>query len=262
MVHDGPAEAMLGTVGSDGMAVQKMWMDPVTENPSVGDTEVWEFYNFTADAHPMHVHEVAFEVVNRQGLVLDPGTGEPVQPVQLAGNATAARSLGERLQGHGDRLSGRGHAHPGTVQDAGAIRVALPHRRARGQRDDAAVPYRAGAAGPAYVDSGIGSPRRRVSCGARFSLGGSGGPKAPEPPPCVGLAPSRRSMAVVGGAIPLHERPRPGMMEHRAFVKRLRGLGQYPGRLKILFGTVEPRGGLLRAGEITSHRAPRLVGAA
>ncbi len=45
----------------------KMWMDPVTENPNVGDTEVWEFYNFTADAHPMHVHEVVFEVVNREG---------------------------------------------------------------------------------------------------------------------------------------------------------------------------------------------------
>ena len=39
--------------------------------PTSGDTEVWEFYNLTADAHPMHVHEVAFEVVNRQGLVLD-----------------------------------------------------------------------------------------------------------------------------------------------------------------------------------------------
>jgi len=27
--------------------------------------------NATGDAHPMHVHEVAFEVVNREGLVLD-----------------------------------------------------------------------------------------------------------------------------------------------------------------------------------------------
>ena len=42
-------------------------MDPVTENPGVGNTEVWEIYNTTADAHPMHVHEVAFEVVNRAG---------------------------------------------------------------------------------------------------------------------------------------------------------------------------------------------------
>ena len=39
----------------------------VTENPAVGATEVWEFYNTTGDAHPMHVHEVVFEVVNRAG---------------------------------------------------------------------------------------------------------------------------------------------------------------------------------------------------
>ena len=67
------------------MPMHQMWMDPVTESPAVGDTEVWEFYNLTADAHPMHVHEVAFEVVNRQALALDPDTGEPVQPVQLGG---------------------------------------------------------------------------------------------------------------------------------------------------------------------------------
>ena len=47
-------------------AGQTMWTDAVTENPAVGDTEVWEFYNLTADAHPMHIHEVVFEVVNRQ----------------------------------------------------------------------------------------------------------------------------------------------------------------------------------------------------
>ena len=68
-VHDGPSEAMLGNVDGDGMSFEQMWMEPITENPSVGDTEVWEFYNFTADAHPMHVHEVVFEVVNRQALV-------------------------------------------------------------------------------------------------------------------------------------------------------------------------------------------------
>ncbi len=87
MYHDGPAAAMLGTVDAAGMPMHAMWDHAVTENPNIGDTEVWEFYNFTADAHPMHVHEVVFEVVNREGLLLDPVTGEPVQPVQLAGNA-------------------------------------------------------------------------------------------------------------------------------------------------------------------------------
>jgi FtsP/CotA-like multicopper oxidase with cupredoxin domain len=82
MYHDGPAEAMLGNVDADGNPVHQMWMDPVTENPKIGDTEVWEFYNFTADAHPMHVHEVVFEVVNRQSLITNED-GETVSPAQL-----------------------------------------------------------------------------------------------------------------------------------------------------------------------------------
>ena len=68
---DAPAEALLGVVGNSGVWAKKLWADPVTENPSVGDTEVWELYNTTADAHPMHVHEVAFQVVNRQHILVD-----------------------------------------------------------------------------------------------------------------------------------------------------------------------------------------------
>ncbi|HEX5837513.1 MAG TPA: multicopper oxidase domain-containing protein [Anaerolineales bacterium] len=83
---EGPVEALLGTV-EGGSAVEYLWMDPVTENPAVGDTEVWEFYNTTGDAHPMHVHEVVFEVVNREGLVLD-DEGEVEEPIQLDGNIT------------------------------------------------------------------------------------------------------------------------------------------------------------------------------
>ncbi len=83
---DAPAEALLGTV-ADGIWTERKWMDPVTENPAVGATELWEFYNTTADAHPMHIHEIAFEVVNREGLVLE--EGEVVKPIQLDGNVTA-----------------------------------------------------------------------------------------------------------------------------------------------------------------------------
>jgi len=81
-VHDGPSEAVLGVVDSEGMAHEEMWHDPVSENPHVGDTEEWEIYNFTADAHPMHVHEVTFEVVNRQALELN-DDGQVEQPVEL-----------------------------------------------------------------------------------------------------------------------------------------------------------------------------------
>jgi spore coat protein A len=68
---DGPVAALLGTADG-GVPVEHGWEDDVTDNPAVGSTEVWEFVNTTADAHPMHVHEVAFEVVNREGLVRNP----------------------------------------------------------------------------------------------------------------------------------------------------------------------------------------------
>jgi FtsP/CotA-like multicopper oxidase with cupredoxin domain len=84
MYWDGPAAAMLGTVDSAGNGMHKMWADPISENPDVGHTEVWEFYNFTADAHPMHVHEVVFEVVNRQALVTNE-EGETEPPARLSG---------------------------------------------------------------------------------------------------------------------------------------------------------------------------------
>jgi len=77
---DVPVETRLGTVDGSGNYVVKKWMDAVTENPGVGDTEIWEFYNTTIDAHPMHIHEVAFELVNRQRIVIsdkntEAGTG-------------------------------------------------------------------------------------------------------------------------------------------------------------------------------------------
>jgi FtsP/CotA-like multicopper oxidase with cupredoxin domain len=84
---EGPVEALLGTVAA-GVWTERKWMDPVTENPAVGATEVWEIYNTTADAHPMHIHEIAFEVVNREGLILN-AEGEVAEPIQLDGNTTA-----------------------------------------------------------------------------------------------------------------------------------------------------------------------------
>jgi spore coat protein A, manganese oxidase len=84
---DGPAEARLGVVDDTGTLVAKKWEDGITENPVVGATEIWEYYNATADAHPMHIHEVVFQVVDRQALALD-DEGEVIQPVQLVGAPT------------------------------------------------------------------------------------------------------------------------------------------------------------------------------
>ena len=45
----------------------KGWLDrPVTLTPKVGDTEIWQLINTTADTHPMHLHLVQFQVLNRQ----------------------------------------------------------------------------------------------------------------------------------------------------------------------------------------------------
>lgn len=41
------------------------WHLPITENPGLGDTEIWEIYNATEDAHPIHVHLVNFEILDR-----------------------------------------------------------------------------------------------------------------------------------------------------------------------------------------------------
>ena len=44
----------------------KHFSDPVMETPKAGTTEVWQFVNITGDAHPMHMHLVQFQIVNRQ----------------------------------------------------------------------------------------------------------------------------------------------------------------------------------------------------
>lgn len=38
----------------------------VTELPQVGSTEIWEIINLTPDAHPIHIHLIQFQVLNRQ----------------------------------------------------------------------------------------------------------------------------------------------------------------------------------------------------
>jgi FtsP/CotA-like multicopper oxidase with cupredoxin domain len=81
----GPVAALLGTFDpSSGTARPMTWMEPTTDNPQLGSTETWEFYNFTADAHPIHIHEVQFRVVDRQALATD-DEAMAVQPAALVG---------------------------------------------------------------------------------------------------------------------------------------------------------------------------------
>jgi spore coat protein A len=45
----------------------KGYDDPVTESPKLGALEKWRFINMTDDAHPMHLHLVQFQILERQG---------------------------------------------------------------------------------------------------------------------------------------------------------------------------------------------------
>jgi spore coat protein A len=42
------------------------WHDPVTENPRLNTTEIWSLVNVTDDSHPIHLHLVRFQVLDRR----------------------------------------------------------------------------------------------------------------------------------------------------------------------------------------------------
>lgn len=67
-----PKAAVLGINGRTGGTVT-LWSDPIQTNPALDSTETWEFWNWTVDGHPIHVHEVKFKVLNREAF--DPVTG-------------------------------------------------------------------------------------------------------------------------------------------------------------------------------------------
>jgi spore coat protein A len=46
---------------------RKHWHEPVTETPKLNSTEIWEFVNLTEDTHPMHLHLVRFQILDRRG---------------------------------------------------------------------------------------------------------------------------------------------------------------------------------------------------
>jgi FtsP/CotA-like multicopper oxidase with cupredoxin domain len=55
------------TIGPAGERITKF----VSELPREGDTEVWEVVNLTVEAHPIHLHLVQFQIMNRQNIDID-----------------------------------------------------------------------------------------------------------------------------------------------------------------------------------------------
>ncbi len=80
----------LGTVAGGVMGM----MDPVTETPSLNSTEIWELFNATEDAHPIHLHLVHFRVINTQPFTadVDPVNGR-LTNIVLQGSPTPPSAL-------------------------------------------------------------------------------------------------------------------------------------------------------------------------
>jgi spore coat protein A, manganese oxidase len=57
------AAANLGTLG---------FGDPATEKPILGATEIWEIWNVSEDAHPVHLHLVQFRIIDRRPFTANP----------------------------------------------------------------------------------------------------------------------------------------------------------------------------------------------
>ncbi|WP_035056112.1 multicopper oxidase family protein [Desulfuromonas sp. TF] len=119
VVPFGPTEALLGQVSGSGTGatgIPLKWTDTggpdvamklvelengnnvtvhVTENPAEGAVEEWDIYNFTADAHPIHLHLVRFEVVARTLLDGTPSPNGSRQPWETGFKDTVVAYPGE-----------------------------------------------------------------------------------------------------------------------------------------------------------------------
>jgi len=60
-------ESLSPVAESTGMLLNKTpWHMPVTETPRLGSIEIWELVNLTDDTHPIHLHLVRFQILDRR----------------------------------------------------------------------------------------------------------------------------------------------------------------------------------------------------
>ena len=150
---DAPAEALLGTVAGDpniapGVWTERSWADPVDGEPRRGGHGGLGALQRQRRRPP--------DARARGGLPGRQPTSRRRRRRRPDGSgcrrAEAARVLGVRLQGHRSRVSRRGDQAAPALQHSRTVRLALPHRRARGQRNDASLSHRSAAARPARLN--------------------------------------------------------------------------------------------------------------
>jgi spore coat protein A, manganese oxidase len=76
----------------------KQWDAPITENPKLGTTEIWYLINLTDDSHPIHIHLIDFQILdrrnfdvekyNKEGIIHYTGPAIPPAPQERGGKDT------------------------------------------------------------------------------------------------------------------------------------------------------------------------------
>jgi spore coat protein A len=101
-----------------GLLGNARWHEPITEDPKAGSTEIWSFVNITGDVHPLHVHLVQFQVLNRQAF--DVPTYQQTGKLVFTGKPMAPE--GNERPAHKDTIK----SYPGYVTRI-IMRFDLPH---------------------------------------------------------------------------------------------------------------------------------------
>jgi spore coat protein A, manganese oxidase len=101
-----------------GLLGNARWHEPITEDPKAGSTEIWSFINITGDVHPLHVHLVQFQVLNRQAF--DVPTYQQTGKLVFTGKPMAPES--NERPGRKDTIK----SYPGYVTRI-ILRFDLPH---------------------------------------------------------------------------------------------------------------------------------------
>jgi spore coat protein A len=98
---------------------RKRWMDPVSENPVLGSTEIWSLVNGTDDSHPIHLHLVRFQILDRRTFyvanylrkrqLIYTGTAVPPDPNEIGWKDTVRAESGmvTRIIVHFEGFAGR-----------------------------------------------------------------------------------------------------------------------------------------------------------
>jgi spore coat protein A, manganese oxidase len=64
------------------------WHQPITEKPVIGTTEIWNLVNLTDDVHPIHLHLVRFQILDRR--IFEPFEYQRTGKLLFFGPATPA----------------------------------------------------------------------------------------------------------------------------------------------------------------------------